>query len=280
VIAAVVAVVFGTHTVRVLAAGAVAWVLIVAVMAQAGYAGNPRYLVAAAALGCVLAGVGAALMWPGAAVIVAATGPSLTPDVVEACRVAHAAGTHRAIAVSDAWRVMPWADAMYSLDAKWWDHHKGAPEFRGVRWSAHDETHSQKRETAERYGIRLVRGAAEPGFSTDRRLIHYGGNSGFQAINLAIRFGAAVIVLVGFNLQHVDGRSHFFGDHPEGVRRSQQSPYERFLADFVAAEKRLRLEARRPVIINATPATALTCWPVASLEDALAVQPWSLENVA
>jgi len=45
---------------RVLALGALGWVAIVAVMAQAGYAGNPRYLVAAAAIGCVLAGVGAA----------------------------------------------------------------------------------------------------------------------------------------------------------------------------------------------------------------------------
>ena len=47
------------RVIRVLAAGAVAWVAIVAVMTQAGYAGNPRYLVAAAAIGCALAGVGA-----------------------------------------------------------------------------------------------------------------------------------------------------------------------------------------------------------------------------
>ncbi len=47
------------RVIRVLAAGAAAWVLIVAVMTQAGYAGNPRYLVAAAAIGCALAGVGA-----------------------------------------------------------------------------------------------------------------------------------------------------------------------------------------------------------------------------
>ena len=59
-LAAVAAAVAGPRTVRVLAAGAALWVAIVAVMAQAGYAGNPRYLVAAVALGCVLAGVGAA----------------------------------------------------------------------------------------------------------------------------------------------------------------------------------------------------------------------------
>ena len=37
---------------------AVGWVAIVAAMTEVGYAGNPRYLVLAAALGCVLAGVG------------------------------------------------------------------------------------------------------------------------------------------------------------------------------------------------------------------------------
>ena len=52
---------------RALAAAAAAWIAIVAVMAQAGYAGNPRYLVAAMAFGCVLAGAGAA--WVGAAIV-------------------------------------------------------------------------------------------------------------------------------------------------------------------------------------------------------------------
>jgi hypothetical protein len=44
---------------RWLAAGAVAWIAVVAAMTAAGFAGNPRYLVAAAALLAVLAGAGA-----------------------------------------------------------------------------------------------------------------------------------------------------------------------------------------------------------------------------
>jgi hypothetical protein len=59
-IAVAAGVVLGPRIVRVLAAAAGAWILLVAVMAQAGYAGNPRYLVAAVALGCVVAGVGVA----------------------------------------------------------------------------------------------------------------------------------------------------------------------------------------------------------------------------
>ena len=61
-IAAVAGVVVGPRLARVLAGAAGAWIAIVAVMAQAGYAGNPRYLVAAMAYGCVLAGAGAALL--------------------------------------------------------------------------------------------------------------------------------------------------------------------------------------------------------------------------
>jgi len=61
-VAAVIGAVVGGSLARVLAAGAAAWIVIVAVMAQAGYAGNPRYLVAAMAFGCVLAGAGAVLL--------------------------------------------------------------------------------------------------------------------------------------------------------------------------------------------------------------------------
>jgi len=57
-LAAVVGAALGGRTARGLAAGALAWVALVAVMTQAGYAGNPRYNVAPAAIACVLAGLG------------------------------------------------------------------------------------------------------------------------------------------------------------------------------------------------------------------------------
>jgi hypothetical protein len=58
-IAAAIAVAFGGPLARRIGLVAGAWVAIVAAMTTAGYAGNPRYLVAAAALGAVLAGAGA-----------------------------------------------------------------------------------------------------------------------------------------------------------------------------------------------------------------------------
>ena len=66
-LAALAAVVLRGRTERALGAAALAWVLLVAVMTQAGYAGNPRYNVAPAAIVCVLAGAGVVALVRGVA---------------------------------------------------------------------------------------------------------------------------------------------------------------------------------------------------------------------
>jgi hypothetical protein len=87
----------GAGLARALAAAAVAWIVIVAVMAQAGYAGNPRYLVAAMAFGCVLAGAGAA--WIGAEIVRRRAGfPAIVPRVRRA--VARGAAVAAAVLVA------------------------------------------------------------------------------------------------------------------------------------------------------------------------------------
>jgi hypothetical protein len=201
--------------------------------------------------------------WHGMTAIVAATGPSLTEAVAERCRVAHDEDDDVAVlAVNDAWRLMPWADALYACDAAWWQLHTGTG-FTGDKWSSHHANGNDKLAVAERYGLALVQGKTEKGFSTDPSCIHYGGNSGFQAINLAMLFGARRIVLVGFNLQPLGGQVHFFGDHPKGLR--QTARYERFLPAFNEAAKRLPAGVE---IINATPDSALKCFPCMPIDAA------------
>lgn len=205
-------------------------------------------------------------IWPGARCIVAATGPSLTEDVAEECRRAHAAGVVKVIAVNDACRLMPWADAMYACDRAWWKHHQGTA-FPGPKWSSHHKDGNDKLDVAAEFGINLVAGRVAKGFSVDPALIHYGMNSGFQAVNLAILFGAATIVLVGFNMQHVDGKKHFFGDHPGKLQRGAK--YERFAIPFEQAAKNMPAGV---TILNATPKSALKCFPIVRLADVLATE--------
>lgn len=193
--------------------------------------------------------------------IVAAPGPSLPLAVPFV--------TGPTIVVQDAWRALPQADVLYGCDNHWWEYYKGTG-FRGEKWSTHEhdprEQHvNDKTELAKKYGIKVIHGRDGDTFSLDPSVIHYGSNSGFQAINLAILFGCTYIILVGFDMQSSGGRQHFFGDHPKELGATKD--YERFIPRFESAAKALPAQIR---IVNATPGSALKCFPMMSLEDAIA----------
>lgn len=187
--------------------------------------------------------------WQGECCIVVAPGPSLTPDVAEACR------GDRVIAVNDAYRRVPFADVLYACDARWWGVHGHCRGFAGEKWSSHGRGNEKLRE-AGLYGLTVVHGDNGKGFSLDPELIHYGGNGGFQAVNLAILFGACRIVLVGFDMHG----SHFFGHHPKPLRNTTN--FEKYIKTFEDAAKMLPAHIQ---IVNGTPGSALKCFPFVDL---------------
>lgn len=169
------------------------------------------------------------------------------------------------VAVQDACRLMPWADVLYGCDRRWWELHGGAPDFQGERWASLGTTTNDNEAIADKYGVRLVAGESGNTFSTDPAVIRYGSNSGFQAVNLALLFGARRIVLVGFDMRLVDGRRHFFGDHPRPLINTPS--YQPFVTAFERAARKLPPHVE---ILNATPGSALTCFPKVTLNEALA----------
>ena len=199
--------------------------------------------------------------------MVAASGPSLTAEICAKLP------KQQTIAVSDAGRLLlPDAAILYSCDAAWWTHHKGAPGFRGERWSSHGSAiHDNKREVGQLYGLNLIAGRDGQGFSSDPTVIHYGSNSGFQAVNLALIMGARYVVLVGFDMQG----SHFFGNHPRGLRNS--TSYSNFIKAFERAARRMPPGVK---IVNATPNSALRCFPMVDLDDALEPQHFAAGGFA
>jgi hypothetical protein len=178
--------------------------------------------------------------------------------------VAEAIRGQHIIAVNDAYRLIPHADVLYACDGSWWNAHRGAMSFRGERWSSHGNNgrvrHNDKTEQAKQFGLLLAEGRDGAGFCLDPDAIHYGSNSGFQAVNLALQWGATQIILVGFDMHG----THFFGRHPKGLRNTTN--YKNFIAAFAKAAKLL---PRGIDILNATPGSALRCFPMVSLHDAL-----------
>jgi hypothetical protein len=163
------------------------------------------------------------------------------------------------VAFNDACRLVPKADILYACDAEWWEYHKGCAWFAGEKWSLHNVLESPKLAIAEKYGVNLIRGEAGEGFCTNPAKLHYGSNSGFQGINLACHLigWAGKILLFGFDMRRVEGKSHFFGEHPPELR-PRQTDYQQWFREFNMAAKMLPDSVQ---VLNCTPNSALPSFP-------------------
>jgi hypothetical protein len=101
----------------------------------------------------------------------------------------------------------------------------------------------------------------------DPGVVGDGGNSGFQALNLAVQFGAQKIILVGFDMR-LDRGTHWHGRHPPGLNNPNEHNMVKWrkVLDGSAAH----LQALGVTVINASPLSALTAYPKMTFAEALA----------
>lgn len=195
--------------------------------------------------------------WPRSTVVCLASGPSLTAADVRAV-----VGRWPIIAVNDAVQLAPEADVLYSSDLDWWRRSSWRPEFGGARVSIERDP-GRGRRGFDRADVQVLRNTGREGLELDPSGLRTYQNSGGAAINLAVHFGAARIVLLGYDMQiGAGGRRHF---HDARVR--MKSPYSVFrqrIATMVGPLKALGIE-----VINASRQTALTCFPRRPLEEVL-----------
>jgi hypothetical protein len=194
--------------------------------------------------------------WEGATAFLLGGGPSLRGFNAEVLR-----GRGRIIAINNSYILAPWADVLYYADGAWWKDHRERvlQVFRGAY-----------RVSIEKCGddTKFLRPQQASGLATDPTALRTGFNSGYQAINLAYHFGATRIVLLGYDL-HVDGaRTHWHAGHPGQTPEMQTTAFqEMFLPRFPTLVA--PLTAAGVEVINATPGSALTCWPIMPLTQVL-----------
>lgn len=201
------------------------------------------------------------LDWSGLSCAIIASGPSVRKADVQALE-----GRIKVIAIKRNVELAPFADAVYGCDAAWWRNSSGLPRYRGLKVSA------TPRGLSEGYpDIRFVQVEAH----LDRILtltpgvIGSGGNSGFQALNLAIQFGATRILLIGFDAgAKLSTRVHWYGRNSgTGQSNPDELNFRRWRKAFEDASE--DLDRLGVVVINASDETALTCFARASVADAL-----------
>ena len=197
------------------------------------------------------------LKYPNKKFILAATGPSLTPEVIETIRPYK--DSFVIFGINDSYRVIDFLDEHYACDQKWWDIH--GDEFR-EKYPELSSWTGYAKDAAKKYGLNYVNGKHAKDFSIDPNIIHYGANSGFQALNVAFLMGGSKFILVGYNMQAVGTRKHYFGNHPPGLNRN--SPYQAFVKNFNSIRPEIR-----ELVINCTTNTALDCFEKADLKETL-----------
>lgn len=197
-------------------------------------------------------------LWSNGVVVCLGGGPSLMREDVDLCR-----GRAHVIAVNDAYRLAPWADVLYAADARWWRHHEAAWAFQGLKYSIH----GCDTQYPDDVDIRILRNTGNRGLELDATGVRTGMNSGYQAMNLAVHLGATRILLLGYDMQARDRRhSHWFGAHPQGL--NYDSPYQTFRECFDTILE--PLQAIGVEVVNCSRETALTCFPLATIDQALA----------
>ena len=200
---------------------------------------------------------------------ICASGPSLTREDCQTLKVSDVI-----IAVNDSWRMVD-CNILYAADQHWWSHHINDINigFTGRRVSC-DPLKDGKRSNSNwnnsdpiEWGVEILGcEIGERGLSRNKERVHSGGNSGYQAINLAYHLLGEVggrVILLGYDMHNHSGKSHWFGDHPTTFVNNSKP--DRFIDAF----RSIKPDDYGLEIINCSRVTALDAFPVRKLEDVI-----------
>lgn len=193
--------------------------------------------------------------WSGETCVIVGAGPSARITPLE-----DVSGKARVIAINNSWKLCPWADVLYATDYRWWASNHDVP-FRGLKVSG-------DRRSTKFEGVKLVhvRRGSDEFVVTPQGVVAWGGNSGMQALNLAVQWGCQKIILTGIDAT-VEHGTHWHGDHPD-MGNPNSGTVRRW---------RRAIDAAAPVIaglgvsvINVSPISTLEAYPKMTFKEALA----------
>jgi hypothetical protein len=159
----------------------------------------------------------------------------------------------RLIAVNLTFRLFPQADILYAADSGFWQWYADARAFPGVKIAPDEraklycknlEIYDIPRDVSARRHDRLI---FEPG----RRIGCGCGNSGFQALNIAVLLGARRIALAGFDYCG----KHWHADHPPTLRNPSEAQLSKWRAALDAEAD--ELAAHGVDVVNMSSRSAL-----------------------
>lgn len=186
-------------------------------------------------------------------------GPSLRDFDFERLR-----GRGRVIAINRAFEYVPWADVLFFMDNKFYKLCHDGPRYEAwLKFGGHKVfLDLMGRKYDDCYHVRSL-GRVGLSKSIAQGLYH-GNNSGVGALNLALVLKARPIYLMGYDMRHIGGHSHFHSGYGPGAR---EQTVRGFVRDFERMAKFMHDERKQ--IINLNPKSGLRIFPFSTVDEVL-----------
>lgn len=165
--------------------------------------------------------------------------------------------------INNAYQISDKLSIHYACDTKWWrahwDYLYPGPDRYSLK--AKDDDEGIKGVTQMEKGERL-------GLSDEWPVLCWGGNSGYQAINLAYLLGYKYMILLGYDLRLNGKSAHWHQDHNfPGSTNPVTATFEGWMRDFRHLADEIKHKGIE--VLNATRDTNLACFSQVRLENAL-----------
>ncbi len=174
------------------------------------------------------------------------------------------------IVINSSYQAFPEAQFLIFSDMRWWCQHlkaKAIVDFKGTIISTSNSASGKLVKMKRKSSL---------GLATDRDMVMVKNTTLTGAINLAVHFGVAKIVLLGID-QKTDakGRHWHHTPHPWNPTTNCWGRQQIDMPKIAEDLKGLNIEC-----INASPGSALALWPIVNLEDHVAVSHTDIARVA
>lgn len=198
--------------------------------------------------------------WKDEIAVVVASGPSAKRQPLKLLK-----GKAKVLAIKKSFELVPFADVVYGCDGPWWKSVLGLQTFGGLKL-AYDTSVVDAGWGIQR--VKIEDKTSDEVLFKEIGSVGAGGNSGFQALNLVMQFGAKRIILVGIDCSGTNGGEHWYGRNNWGMASNPtEDNYRRWRKVFAGAAK---TAAERGIqIITTSDLTEMKCFPRMQLEEAL-----------
>lgn len=200
-------------------------------------------------------------IWCGGTAFLLAGGASLRGFQVERLRGRHV------MVINSSCHAAPWAEILYFTDNSWFEKHRAIVNaWQGLvitlsRHAKRDAPDKVRRILGDR-----IQGETPGEFpKLGSQAVRQGKSSGHTAVGLAFALGAKRIVLLGYDMRMVDGRTHHHDDYA-------MADHEIYAREWIPEFDGWNEAALKHgvTIVNATPGSALKEFSAVDIEEELA----------